>query len=824
MAKYDDYNSNKNYFNEAIPEVKIRHRPWKVPFSPKITTPDVGLYSLFDLFYYEQENYIYRRYNGIDSKGLRLEHDIICYNSSIYGGGTIVDRSKNTYTDWSLMGFDIGAVYFDPRAKYRIISVPVEAGTEQNPRTEYIDYKIYDKDAALSPQTVYEMVEYSKTFLQKGDDDAVDNSIWAQVKYKPFSVGVASDALTNSAQIILSSPDTVFSNTLIGKEGYSAYNSLCLNITNNDLVNDILYSVTAKSILNTLPDELARALEGNDYLSLRKVDQGSIAGRVTLPEQIIDLLKHTYVWLRCSFFGDYVNPDSFNQDLNQTANVRHGNIMVSAQGDFNRYDDATPLIRDTKLYTEEYLSTKTRPYLPQTAPSEDILSKQIAENASSMLNTTNSLSTYGESQDIDAISQNIEDIQKVAERDDNPFIGSLWNDILSADTDNNAAPLDNARYLTPPMYYDSEADKNYRAENHVPVLLPKTGSIQTDGRIISPTIDEIWIYFKKLVSGHASDTINNEIEEGAEKDVGLIVNQGPRANDKDTRLQEGAELNWDIVLNENNELSTWKRGDPIEISIASEDDTTGAHERLEIKNWVAVPETFKMVVFDYLQKVSAKATTFENDGKDSPYYLEGANNEVDKGSHDILNETAKNANNEFIKNKELVSNEFQYGPRANPYSLRELEAALKNVKFNLNSLMQYLFTNYTVNSQLVKRTNQGENTEENPVDYTNRQASGLYQFHRDYNSEVDNPNTWFNKNVDENAHTNITPETGASAVFDDSGLNSYKLHNDVKLYGRAETLPETTEDYSSSDVYLAADGTWRYIFDHVRVPVLKTDY
>lgn len=809
---------NYTYDDSKVEEFKVQHKPWKVPFSPKITQANVGLYSLFDLFFYENGNTIYRRYAPIqgESKGTNLEHDIICYNNSIYNGNT-VDRAKETYSTWATMGFDIGYVEFDPRAKYRTVTLktvaesnPASGGAQTYGKGDPITVRVYDRDAALIPQTVLEMVTASSRIFGRYDEESVDNASWQNAHYKPYTVGSNEDAETYSSDIILCSPDTVFNNTLIGKEGYDSYNKICLNI--NNLSSLFYQSIIENSDLKT--NETANFVTEDDLFGLRIVHAASIQ---TLFDEndnentrnIIDVLKHTYVWVRCSFFGDYVKPDSFNQDLNQNADVRHGNLMISTTGDFNRYDDATSMYDSTgQLYTDEYLSKKTRPYLAQTAPSEDILSAQIAKTAGVNNYDQTKLSTLG---------KQVEALQKASEKDDASVIGSLWNDTLARDRSANGETVGQLDHLTPPMYFDTEANKDYELDYHVPVLVPKTGNIITDGRIVSPTIDEIWTYFKKLVSGHDADEVNYEGTK-AEQDVGLIVNHDSHStNAQDTRIKEGAAINWDIETVDG-KLSTYKRGDPIELAIVPGD---GVVETLNVKNWVAAPESFKMVVFDFLQKVSERATTFEGDYENGTYYL---NNKVDSsvGSHDILNETAKDSNNKHIKNNDLITEDYQYGPRAKPYSLRELEAALKNVKYNLNTLMQYLFANYTVNSQLIKRTNQDTTAED--YDPTNRQASGLYQFHRDYNSIMDGPNTWFNKRTGEKDHKSITPKTGASAVFDDSGLNSYAMHNDSTKYGSADTLPRSSHDYSASDVYLAADGTWRYIFDHVRIPVMKTDY
>ena len=40
------------------------------------------------------------------------------------------------------------------------------------------------------------------------------------------------------------------------------------------------------------------------------------------------MCKNTFVWVRCPFFGDYINPDSFMQDLNTESKVKFSEIIL----------------------------------------------------------------------------------------------------------------------------------------------------------------------------------------------------------------------------------------------------------------------------------------------------------------------------------------------------------------------------------------------------------------------------------------------------------------------------------------------------------------
>lgn len=876
-----------------ITKTPIQHRPWKVKFSPKITEPNVGLYSVFDLLFYEVTSngvtVVKKRLNNQpnQSKGLHLDHDLICYNVN-FMNGSIVDRATITYDEWVITGFDIGFVEYDRRSKTRLVKV-------KSPITnKTFEVRIFDKSAALFPDTVEDIfnlnTKYSelikRDILTRGE---ASDSTWQSTNYVPFSVNIDSSS-ERTTDFYLANIDSVFTQTLITKSGFSAYNSFCLNTTDdiryfvNCLIGYNSGYVKYDNINFTYDDELFPDAK-NDIFNIQQSSAKNIIFDETDPtnnEVIIDILKHTYVWLRCGYFGDYINPDDFNQNLDQKANVKFSNLMISSNGDFNRYDDS--LSSDEQKYRSE----STRPYLVQTAPSEDLLSQVIANQAGA--------TKYDQNSDTnESVVDKVTELMKVSERDDDSVIGALWNETLSRDSDTEDIDqnVDAINHLTPPQYFDPEQVKSIKTIEHsdyVPTLVPKNGNIMTNGRILSPTIDEIWVYFKKLVSGHAPDN-TNELLQNADK--GLVVNKTLTANENDTRLKEGRELVFNSVYSTDvNGNDYWgeseHKGDPIELEISASNENK--KDRLLVKNWVAAPETFKYAIYEFLKSEDEIICKFEEDYNNGDF----------KVAHSIFNTTASLNNSHYEENesnKNLLKdgdcvkpNDSKYdkidskssdiySPRSNPYSLRELEAELKNTKYNLNTLMRYLLVNFTINNQLSKRTNQNGiiqkvrvykignsyytdtkglspyirhlqeqfidegfvkvNGSENEVhqyqvlwsdiDFTNRQSSGLYQFHKDYNSKIDAPNTWFNK-----YSKAINSENGAAAVFDDLSeivttdnrkLNeSFDQHNNAYDYGKAITLTESSNDYSASDTYLAADGTWRYVFDHTRLPVLKCKY
>ena len=181
-----------------------------------------------------------------------------------------------------------------------------------------------------------------------------------------------------------------------------------------------------------------------------------------------------------------------------------------------------------------------------------------------------------------------------------------------------------------------------------------------------------------------------------------------------------------------------------------------------------------------------------------------ASNEVVKGlktsglkaEHKIENLAPSDDNSFNNMGSETIdpykSNSSIYGPRSNPYSLRELEAMLANTKYNINALMSFLVKNYTVNGSLSHGT------------------GGLFQFHKNYNSQIGGPNTIYKGPV---------PDAGKDADIEDrANLASLKPSD----YGKDAADKSTS--CAAKDVYLAADGTWRYIHQETRLRIFNPEF
>ena len=119
---------------------------WKVDFSDNPSKTQGGIYSLYDLLILETEgSYQVRSL----SNAVYLNHDVICYNSTVYDKRTgQPNRAKGTFDTWAKNGIDIAPVKIDPRALLH---------QKTNKNNKFIKY--FSKDSVLKYSTVQEVIE-----------------------------------------------------------------------------------------------------------------------------------------------------------------------------------------------------------------------------------------------------------------------------------------------------------------------------------------------------------------------------------------------------------------------------------------------------------------------------------------------------------------------------------------------------------------------------------------------------------------------------------------------------------------------------------------
>ena len=161
-------------------------------------------------------------------------------------------------------------------------------------------------------------------------------------------------------------------------------------------------------------------------------------------------------------------------------------------------------------------------------------------------------------------------------------------------------------------------------------------------------------------------------------------------------------------------------------------------------------------------------------------------------------EKTTNSTNEELRN-------YMFGPRPNPYSLRELEALVKGNRYNIDTLAIWLRKNVTINSKVTYRYDNSTNDNS----YSNAAKSGLYQFHKDYAGEFSD-NTQYEQNKSSGGYLDFDDNSKFATQF--TSRSNFARNNISKQQNKV----------SSSQVFLAADGTWRCLYEKPRTQIVST--
>lgn len=744
---------------------------WKKSLEPIPSHTTLSLVSLYDLLYDSDGNL----YTVDAQKAFKLPHDIICFNTALYGnvGGVIdIGDGTNWPQDFVSNGIDISIPDYDKRANFRF----VECNIKYKESTSYVfpehdnkkhGFYIKERDAALAPATIAEFVTNGVKIETNQSGEVPSNYTFTSVE---------KSGLAATADILLTNEDTSFKGTLVTTSGLSSYNNIFLNPSVfNSSVSDT-DSFLLKLFIKAFDfDNVSNFVAGSSdtlsyktgkinvasweyvYNELANIEKGPGYEFLEEGDNLFKFLcRNTFVWVRCPFFGDYISPDSFMQDLNTDSKVKFNELILGKEQDLRMFDET--------LTGNE--SDKTKTYVPRVSPTIDLISKKY-------------IGEIAQENSIIKSEETADEIDKFL--DNNIHIGNSKFKGIAASPVNRETTAE----LTPPNYFNKESRRDgeyYKELRKFPTVLDNDGNAYVNGRIISPTIDEIWTMLKKLVSGRVADVA---AEEAIKNNYSIpLGNAEDRINENDTTLSEVPDA--DFYVNN-------KYMDPLDYEIETEviEGISTKELSLKVTNYVNQNDAIVYTLFDLLRNLSNKTTQHDVE-------------------HKIDNCVSKPENTSIT--------EGIYAPREVPFSLREIEALIKGNRYNIEALATYLKFNYGIVGKLGKTTDpkvldkDGNPTEE--IDYTNFAAGSLFQFHKDYDYDFDEefPSTVFNKNA-------ATEGKGKAAVFDDENREQK-----VSSYGVTNVLPKKANDYSSADVYLAADGNWRYIFDHVRLPILKEEF
>jgi hypothetical protein len=416
--------------------------PWKISFSPSGSTPYAVKIKLYDLLF---DSAGQSRANT--GEGTNLSHDIILFDPAAYttsGGGTINPLGTINESSRRNHGIFLTKVAYDTRSINSVRDWHADAGylainKEADPHNGERGYYTYKSEAALpvletdytttANKTYYDRSLASTAFVDLLNPDQPINDNPADPGYNPImcygsSVTTAVSGLVaaTTSALILSGPDFALQSAIPGSS-LQPYTRIHLQdaITNSEIVN-ILQFFTDYDI----------NVPGNSAADL-------------INPAINTRLLSVEIWVRCSFFGDYVIPTTFAQDLTPSSETSHKNIIVG-QGDFKRF-------------TREPSSSEIKPYIPLTPPRNDVLA--------------------------------ITDIANASPFPIPPVAGEYYT--IVTPTTPRRAPLG---WVDPD--FDGTIIPGY-------VSLPLLGNVYTSGRIFSPTIDELWIYIKKVVDGQITN-------------------------------------------------------------------------------------------------------------------------------------------------------------------------------------------------------------------------------------------------------------------------------------------------------------------------------
>lgn len=793
---------------------KLVSYEWKKSLTARPLETDNVLVCLYDLLY-DSDGELWINSSTVSKAGTRLGHDIICFNSNLNKTSGELNLNSGPLSEspvWWTNGIDISLVQYDPRSRAKKIVNNKKIGGKQIFTNGY--YTIFDKDAAIAPATIEQFCAGGIRRNQKSlaQDPTLQN-------YKPPKIlAITSDGGVVESDIYLSSEDVIFKGTLVSSANYYAYNTLYINpnttfgkflIGRAIGVNPeiICADLTAEKL--GLYNELSASeyhfnlTSGTDSESLSIAD---ILGR----DEYFYILKNTFVWIRAPFYADYIKPESFQQDLTPSSKVVHDELMLSGTADFNRYDRYIKQVNSEVNTDEQNISNTTITadenvdgrsetsdfYIPVTSPTVDFFTHDFLKSfLPSIKANDNGYSSRLTEWNTTSDKKIEEFLQEYVDGNDS-VVRSIPIAPINRGDVNKSSP-DN---LVPPGWFEPESrksDEYYKHMGKFPAVLPKNGNLYVGGRILSATIDEIWYMLKKLVGGRNADTVISS----QDSDLSQPLNT-EYSNPIDTRMSEVPSS--EFIFRPDSSKTEETKGDPIDIEY---DRTDSNNVVVKVSKFVNQNNAIKYPLFKSLQAISNTITGLNNQGiRSIENFSAWKNNSLDN-----------NHNSEKISNGGVVTS-GEWAPRDIPLSLRELEALIMGEKYNLITEARFVMETFGVTGKFGKVTE----------DTYNSAAGSLYQFHKDYNFQVDTPNTWFNQDGDgtyiKGTGIVLDDPTGVPAAHPSLATKNINVKKYVANYGANENFVEDPEKVSSSDVYLAADGTWRYVFDQVRVPILKSRF
>jgi len=727
-------------------------------------------------------------------KGLQLSHTTICLDLGIYeatnsnedGHKRMGLRSDASWSDFALKGIDVSIPKFDSRVTplfltednvnhyvkgYGVVSNQ-EIKNELNALITFLNppynvpsdhcfraagnkrgLKIYPKKSAMVPVNTFEAYKNSPFFMGGPTGDTPINSFNHYRSPAWIATDEQGGPLVKNANIVLSQRDYNFENRyLLDKSGnrdlrYQAWDSALLNPFEQTTFLIPYFALGGSPEGATDTENIRTKLTGGQVFT----DDLAVDFSQSPVAQF--LLKNSWFYIKCAFYADYVDYRDFAQTLNKEAAVKHRNLIISKDGDYGQTDEGYE--EGSEGWKKEYAAKSRRPYAPVTTPTVDYVTEVLAN----VDNTRNLVSEPGDQE----FEKTIKALIKLG-LDPEGVVGSVQVEPFEPRTEKPPEESGRATPQTrdefPPMFFDPSFRKTIESYGgQVPVAIPKDGNMIVDGRIMSPTIDELWSAIKMIAGGRSADPINPS--DGAApinvRDFGgYPLGQGARRVDVSTQLKVK-----DYPFKKD---GIQRVGDPIKIEY-NLDVKRGDEPGFSISSWINDPTNIKLNV---IRELTGLMNSMVAEGKITqaqylgqlidPVSWAGTVNGVFEGKY-----------------------ENQYERTSHVPSLREIEALVKGLRYNFAYLVSILDKSNVWAGPL----GQGNGDSE----AHNRAAGTVYMLHKDYSG--------------------LTTKTGNrplhNTVFDSSkGEGSPQWLGDLKpaeKWSQGQRVP-------SWAVYMGADGEW----------------
>lgn len=689
---------------------------WKQKFATQDFDTHSEFISLFDLMFIDKNGTVFSRVDYTkpisDSvcEGIKLGHSIICYDEDCYDEeGNLKPNTEELDVEdlWKTSGFDIALPKKDLRAKPLFLCNKTFSSFIKNDDSSLSAFLQKYKPRELSPADYYydgqlnfasgvKIFDRESFMAYYTVEDFMANSIYEDrptvVTEDNYLQNEREDYYRDLADIILCNEERGFEIKYLEGKTKRAFTKICVSPKNEKIW---------KAFCKYYDLQYNGKFKYDNFIEING------DGSIEISETMKYLLQNCYFLFRSPFFADIIDYKDFDQSLNKQAKVIHNNLILTKDGDYNRYDKFSDSERES--------ANKTRPYFPRTTPSVDLLTKDILKS----LNVEDA--SFEDK--IDAIIKESEKSESVIGAIPTETFETLSEDVSPSFTSKGVA-------IPVPLWFDPESRKEPEDYKDIPILFGKDGNIIVDGRIISRTIDELWVAIKTLQSGRDSDLNINSNEE-----VGYPFGESELQTEVDTRPS---------IMNHGFKYKNKdKVGDPVLMSYKTDDNLT-----FEIDSWVNNPNKIKYAILSSFKLLEQSLIT----ETDTPEVLCGVINEI------------KNMPQEFL-------------PASKPYSLRELEALLRGLQYNLEAFISYTSQYYAKAGSVGQRIGGG------PV----KAAGSAYTLHKDY------------------------------------GKDNFK---DTQYKG-TESLAPITDDVVSKDqdtvpsytVYLAADGQWHSVWQSMNLRI-----